>query len=108
VVEARCHCGVVRLVMTEPPSMLNDCQCGHCRKRGVLWAYYQKADVEVVGATASYLWGDRDIAFHFCSQCGCTTHWSPVDPAGQRMAINGRLLEPEVFAAATVRVSAGP
>lgn len=56
-----------------------------------------------VGATQTYLWHDRSIAFHRCTACGCVTHWAPVDPARKRMGINARLLPPEVLAAARVR-----
>ena len=46
------------------------------------------------GATLAYAWGDRSIAFHTCKTCGCTTHWAPVGE-GDRMALNGRLAEPD-------------
>lgn len=107
-VEGSCHCGAVGFEAAYAPTNINDCQCGHCRKRGALWAYYDPADVAVVGATSTYLWGDRDIRFHFCPSCGCSTHWSAVDPLATRMAINTRLLDPDVIADATVRQSPGP
>jgi hypothetical protein len=32
-----------------------------------------------------------------CGTCGCTTHWTPVDPAYPRMAVNLRMFEPELW-----------
>jgi hypothetical protein len=107
-VEGSCHCGAVRYRLTEAPHDINDCQCGHCQKRGVLWAYYNPDDVAVIGPTATYLWGDRRIAFHFCQTCGCTTHWSRAKPGSARMGVNVRLLPPEVVAGVPVRKSSGP
>jgi hypothetical protein len=34
---------------------------------------------------------------------GCITHWSPLDPALDRMGVNARLMEPAIVAAARVR-----
>lgn len=107
-VEGRCHCGSVRLSLAHAPTDINDCQCGHCQKRGVLWAYYSPAQVSVSGPTSIYSWGDKGIGFHFCPQCGCTTHWRALDLTYDRMAINTRLLEPEAVAGAIVRTSPGP
>jgi hypothetical protein len=53
--------------------------------------------------TDTYVWGDRMLALHRCADCGCVTHWSPSDPAYDRMGINARLLEPAVLAAARVK-----
>ena len=65
-------------------------------------------------ATAAYAWGDRSLAFHHCTTCGCTTHWAGIDPSGAihpagidpksgRMGVNARLLAPADRAAAKVR-----
>ena len=107
-VEGSCHCGAVHLTLKYAPTDLNDCQCGHCRKRGNLWAYYDQAEVEITGETAIYICGERIIRFHFCPTCFCSTHWSAVDETYTGMAINARLLEWDVVAAATVRQSPGP
>jgi hypothetical protein len=52
-----CHCGAVRIEVPRRPRMLTSCNCSICRRYGVLWAYYQAADVRTVcrpGATQSY------------------------------------------------------
>ncbi len=95
----------------DAPKWVTQCSCSICRKLGVLWAYYRPEQVHFlppVGATSVYLWNDRVIAFHSCAVCGCTTHWSPVDKSLNRMAVNARLMEPAVLAAASVDKIDGP
>ena len=96
-ISGTCHCGAVSLQVASLPQELNDCQCGHCQKRGALWAYYATDQVEVSGTTSTYRWGHKSIDFHFCPQCGCTTHWSPVDPTYTRMGVNARMFGKDVF-----------
>lgn len=94
--EATCHCGAVGLRVAALPDRITECNCSICRRTGALWAYYAVAQVEVVrgaNATATYIWGDRTIAFHHCRTCGCTTHYSGVGDGGlDRIAVNARLL----------------
>jgi hypothetical protein len=101
--EASCHCGAVRIEVETAPTTLTSCNCSICRRLGSLWAYYPPAQVRVAGDTATYRWGDGDIDFHHCPTCGCTTHWTPVDPGRDRMGINVRLMDPAVVAAARIR-----
>ena len=105
--EACCHCGAVKLEVECAPTELTSCNCSICRRLGTLWAYYAPAQVRVVGNTVTYRWGDKTIDFHHCAGCGCTTHWSQVDPTRERMGINARLMEPAVVAAARVRLLDG-
>jgi hypothetical protein len=110
-IEASCHCGAVRFEIDTPPEVVTECSCSNCRKRGALWAYYSPPQVRLIaleGATSIYSWNGREIEFHTCSSCGCPTHWAPTDKSADRMAINARLLEPDVLAAARVRRIAGP
>src|SRR5580693_7845734 len=98
-IAASCHCGAQKFEIDAPPETVTDCNCSICRKRGALWAYYSPKQVRLippVGATRFYVWGDREIEFHYCANCGCTTHWSGVDKSVDRMGINARLMEPEV------------
>jgi hypothetical protein len=96
-IEGSCHCGAVHVTVPALPKDLNDCQCEHCQKRGALWAYYPKDEVEITGATSTYRWGDKTIDFHFCPNCGMTTHWSPVDPTRNRVGVNARTFGRDVF-----------
>lgn len=104
-VEALCHCGAVRLVLPAAPVEVTECNCSICRRLGVLWAYYDPAEVATPrpGLTDTYGWDDRAIAFHRCPVCGCATHWSPVTAPPTRMGVNARLLDPGFLAGARVR-----
>jgi len=105
-IAASCHCGAVRLEITNPPEALTDCNCSICRRYGALWAYYSPKQVRLVqpaGATDSYAWGDRTIDFHRCKTCGCVTHWAAKDPHLDRMGVNARLMDPEVLRPLRIR-----
>lgn len=104
-VEGACHCGAVRFTLDAAPATVTDCNCSICRRYGVLWAYYPLGQVHFSGepATDTYLWGDRELTFHRCTTCGCVTHWRAIDPRYDRMAINARLLAPEIMTAAAVK-----
>ena len=104
-VEASCHCGAVRLRLAAAPETMVDCNCSLCRRYGVLWAYYDDADVTVLAEpllTDTYAWNGRHVDFHRCRTCGCVVQWTPRD-ARTRRGINARLLEPEILAAARLR-----
>jgi len=103
-IESSCHCGAVKLEIASPPETVTDCNCSICRRYGVLWAYYSPKEVRIVGgATDIYMWDDKSIEFHRCHNCGCITHWAPVDKSKDRMGVNARLMAPEVLAKARVR-----
>lgn len=106
-IEATCHCGDLRLRLSQAPTRLTDCNCSICRRYGVLWAYYAKAEVEVIppdGAAQTYVRDDQQsLAFHRCARCGCVSHWEANDPALDRVAINARLLPPETLEEVPVR-----
>lgn len=107
---ASCHCGAVRMSVPRRPADLNECRCSICRRYAARWAYYPPSDVDFLageGRTDAYVWGDKMLAFHRCSACGCLTHWSPLD-GGDRMGVNARLFEPDEIAGVPVRVSPGP
>ena len=103
-IEASCHCGLVHIRVNRPPEEVTDCNCSICRRYGALWAYYSPKDVQVTSdVTTVYMWGVRKIEFHRCKQCGCITHWTPVDKTRDRMGVNARLMAPEVLERARVR-----
>ena len=96
-----CHCGAIRLVLRETPSDAGNCNCSLCRRIGGLWHHTEPAKVTVEsaadGAGVAYRQGDCMLDTWHCSTCGCTTHWTPVDPAYPRMAVNLRMFEPELW-----------
>ena len=105
-IEASCHCGAVRLEVDAPLSEVAECNCSICRRYGALWAYYPLDQVRVLPPdppTNIYMWNDRMIEFHHCRTCGCISHWTPVDRGHNRMAVNARLMDPEILAGASVR-----
>jgi hypothetical protein len=105
-IESSCHCGAVKLEIQAAPEAVTDCNCSICRRYGVLWAYYSPTHVRVIaaeGATECYLWGERSIKFHRCSNCGCVTHWAAAKLPADRMGVNARLMASEVLAAARRR-----
>ena len=102
-IEASCHCGAVKLEVEHAPTELTSCNCSICRRLATLIAYYTPAQVRVTGRTATYRWGDKTMDLHHCPTCGCTTHWSPLDPSATRMGVNARMMDPAIVDAARVR-----
>jgi hypothetical protein len=105
-IEASCHCGAVCLEVDAPLSEVAECNCSICRRYGALWAYYPLDQVRVLPPdppTNIYMWNDRMIEFHHCLTCGCVSHWTPADREHNRMAVNARLMDPEILAGASVR-----
>ena len=93
-VRAACHCTAVRLLVEEPEWVL-DCNCTICRRYGALWTYPRAGDVELVAEpekTDQYLWGDRELVFHRCGECGCVTHTTPVVAPTHIFAVNARMI----------------
>lgn len=103
-ITASCHCGAVHVDIAEAPREVTECNCSICRRYGVLWAYFEPSEVSIrAEATDIYVWDDRSIAFHRCSDCGCVTHWSAIDPLRNRMGVNARLIPPELMLGVRVR-----
>jgi hypothetical protein len=103
VIQASCHCGGVQLSVEHAPTEVTDCNCSICRRYGALWAYYQKGQVQIVGRTETYAWGERRLAFHRCAVCGSVTHWAPVDETNPRVGVNARMMDPQDLSGARVR-----
>ena len=59
-----CHCGAVTVEVARVPAEVTSCNCSICGRLGTLWGYYAPAEVTIVGATATYAWGNRTIDFH--------------------------------------------
>jgi hypothetical protein len=66
-----------------------------CSKHGVLWGYFDPSQVKISGETKAYSRVDRKVPavnIHFCSNCGCSTHWTPKAHIPQdRMGTNMQL-----------------
>lgn len=77
--DIHCHCRKVSIRLPGQPLKLNRCTCSICRRYGALWSYYPPESVLISGATDTYIWGDKMIAFHRCQCCGVLTHWMHID-----------------------------
>ena len=97
-VTATCHCGNITVVAPHRPVKINECQCTICRRYASAWAYYNPRDVKITitdpSADSKYIWGDKEIEFHFCRVCGCVMHWLPIAD-GTKMGVNTRAMKPE-------------
>jgi len=110
-ITAQCHCGNVRLEASELPDSITRCNCSICNRLGAFWAYYLPEDVDVDCVnvpTETYIWGDQYIELHHCPVCGCATHYTVTkkyrDEFKQgRVAINFRMVDPEIVTTIPVR-----
>lgn len=105
-ITATCHCGLVAITLATPPTVVVECNCSLCRRYGVLWVYYDLAELSgmpAAGETNGYAWNGRHVDFHRCRNCGCVTHWAPRSKARKTRGINARLLPPDLIAAARLR-----
>ena len=102
-----CHCGKVRWSFDGDPGTATACNCTICRRYGVLWIYgHEGEEITLTGPTSQYIWGDKDLEFHFCPTCGCVACWRGVEPGKdgrRRIAVNVRLTEPDAVAHLPVR-----
>ena len=92
-----CHCGKVRLTLRDDPVEAGDCNCSLCRRIGGLWHYCRPDQVSVEGEEVAYRQGDCSLDTWHCPTCGCTTHWTAVDPNYDRMGVNLRMFEPALW-----------
>ena len=115
-ISAGCHCGAVSIRVAAPPDYINECNCSLCNSHGVWWGYYVPTDVEVTGETKGYGRVDRDkpaVNLHFCTTCGCTTHWTLTEQfvqdqgANDRMGVNMRLFDRAALTAVELRYPDG-
>ena len=96
--DGSCHCGAINITIENDPVEASECNCSICRRTGALWTYASPARVAVTGEGIGYVQGDRMLTLFHCSTCGVITHWSPFDPDYDRMGINLRLFDPELWA----------
>lgn len=102
-----CHCGAVRIEVPEPPREVVDCNCSICRRNGALWAFYAAGTVQLIGHpenTTQYVWGQKTIMTFRCRNCGCVTHWEPLQPEPDgKLGINTRNFDPSALGKVRIR-----
>ena len=72
-----CHCSNVKITV-DKPAQLTECNCSICSRYMSLWGYYQPDESKIeIGdqGVNSYSWGDNELNFIRCSNCGCVTHY---------------------------------
>lgn len=110
-IEAQCHCGNVRLEVTELPAQITSCNCSICNRLGALWAYYRPEKVAVSfnkEPTSVYIWADKLLEFHHCTICGCSTHYTVTkkyveEYEEERIAVNCRMMNEDLIKAIPLR-----
>ena len=102
-----CHCGAIKIEIPSIPETLTSCNCSLCRRLGGLWAYYEFGSVRVSGHpeyTQEYIQGDKTLKTIRCSNCGCTTHWEPINAEpGARHGVNLRNFDPVLLETMKIR-----
>jgi hypothetical protein len=102
-----CHCGAVKLSFDGTPKALVRCNCSICVRLGTLWGHGTEGVITVTAepdATLAYVWGDKELAFHTCKTCGCTTHWIAVkDEELRQMAMNMALVDANMLGDLRIR-----
>lgn len=91
-----CHCGAVQFAVEDTPRWLTRCNCSICRRIGALWFHTTPTNVTVTAAEdmlAGYSTGDKILEIMRCKNCGCTTHWVPLN-GDDRMAVNMNMVDP--------------
>lgn len=100
-IQASCHCGAVELTLKKLPDTYTECNCSICRRYAAQWLYVEASEVEITaaeGVISRYQWGDHEIDFCHCSGCGSVTHYRSLPESdNSRVAINGRVLDPQVL-----------
>jgi hypothetical protein len=92
-----CHCGRIKLLLRDTPRDAGECNCSMCRRLGGLWHYCPPDKLTVEGDAVAYRQGDCSLDTWRCQICGCTTHWTPTDPAYQRVGVNLRMFDPALW-----------
>lgn len=105
--QGSCHCGAVRLTLRDTPSEAASCNCSLCRRLGGLWHYCSRELVSVEGRGVAYRQGDCSLDTWHCGICGCSTHWTAVDPDYERMGVNLRMFDPALWADLPLRLIDG-
>jgi len=72
--EGSCHCGKVTfMVDADPPGEALSCNCSHCRRKGLLLAFFPAGQFHLTsgeGNLSSYWFNKHAIEHRFCASCG--------------------------------------
>ncbi|WP_027709491.1 GFA family protein [Zooshikella ganghwensis] len=91
-----CHCENIKVEVAKP-EQVTSCNCSICSRYQALWGYYKPDEVEIsIGSAGEkcYSWGDNEIAFVHCKNCGCVVYYRTVAGSPEpRVAINFRMID---------------
>ena len=97
--ELSCHCKNV-IITVKVPSEVTECDCSICSRYMSLWGYYLPSDPKIeigVAGVSSYSWGDNELNFFHCSNCGCITHYeTKPGQSNPKIAVNFGMARKEV------------
>jgi len=72
--EGSCHCGKVAfMVDADPPNEAISCNCSHCRRKGLLLAFFPASQFRLTrgeGDLSGYWFNKHAIEHRFCATCG--------------------------------------
>ena len=92
-----CHCGAVRYKANADISVVNECNCSHCEKKGFLLVFTPASDFELLSGgdkLTEYRFNKKQIEHLFCSVCGVQSFARGKGPDGAEVtAINVRCLD---------------
>jgi len=101
-----CHCKNIE-IHVQPPEQVTSCNCSICSRYQTLWGYYKPDEVKIdVGAfgVGTYIWGDKELEFVHCKNCGCVTHYQTITGSeNPTVAINFRMAPEESISGISVR-----
>ncbi len=109
--KAQCHCGNVKLEVSELTSTATQCTCSICRRYAAVWGYFSEQTVRLhIGdkGIKAYRHGDEMIDFYHCDHCGCLTHYRATTPTPEsRFAVNYNMFDPNIKQALHIRTFDG-
>jgi hypothetical protein len=96
--EGSCHCGKVAFTVdAETPKSAISCNCSHCRRKGLLLAFFSPDQFTLISGRdvlKSYFFNTHKIEHEFCTTCGTQAFAGGLAPDGKPMrAINLRCVE---------------
>ena len=75
-----CHCGAVKFRVTTDLSVILDCNCSICTKKGFLYLIVEPEKFELLTdrkALSTYTFGTGTAKHHFCATCGMHPFYIP-------------------------------
>ena len=109
--KSSCHCGAVKIEISELPETLIQCTCSICRRYAALWGHLTRRTAKVSfvpGSVSAYMWNDKVIEFYRCNTCGCVTHYEGIAKTeNERLSVNFRMFLPAEYEGLEVRTFDG-